>query len=114
MTAAKLFLLSCLVAVVGYFTYRELQVSTLGLVKKIHIPASGLMCSRNCSTILNFTLKSIHYGTYFHNREVSFEYLCPVVFKSHGSGASLTEEQNFSDPNLKCVTAHGIPSKNFC
>ena len=39
MTAAKLFLLSCLVAVVGYFTYRELQVSTLGLVKKIHIPA---------------------------------------------------------------------------
>ena len=42
------------------------------------------------------------------------EYLCPVVFKSHGSGASLTEEQNFSDPNLKCVTAHGIPSKNFC
>ena len=37
MTAAKLFLLSCLVAVVGYFTYRELQVSTLGLVKKIHI-----------------------------------------------------------------------------
>ena len=45
---------------------------------------------------------------------ISFEYLCPVVFKSHGSGASLTEEQNFSDPNLKCVTAHGIPSKNFC
>ena len=39
MAAAKLFLLSCLVAVVGYFTYRELQVSTLGLVKKIHIPA---------------------------------------------------------------------------
>ena len=39
MTAAKLFLLSCLVAVVGYFTYSELQVSTLGLVKKIHIPA---------------------------------------------------------------------------
>ena len=39
MAAAKLFLLSCLVTVVGYFTYRELQVSTLGLVKKIHIPA---------------------------------------------------------------------------
>ena len=31
------------------------------------------MCSRNCSTILNFTWKSIHYGTYFHNREVSFD-----------------------------------------
>ena len=90
MTAAKLFLLSCLVAVVGYFTYRELQVSTLGLVKKIHIPASGLMCSRNCSTILNFTLKSIHYGTYFHNREVSFDIFRVLVPSS------------FQKPRFRC------------
>ena len=39
MAAAKLILLSCLVAVFGYFTYKELQDNTLSLTKKIHIPA---------------------------------------------------------------------------
>ena len=39
MAAAKLIFLSCLVAVFGYFTYKELQVNTLSLTKKIHIPA---------------------------------------------------------------------------
>ncbi|CAH3174179.1 unnamed protein product [Porites evermanni] len=39
MAAAKLIILSCLVAVFGYFTYKELQVNTLSLTKKIHIPA---------------------------------------------------------------------------
>ena len=114
MAAAKLFLLSCLVAVVGYFTYRELQVSTLGLVKKIHIPAKRSDVFQKLFDDPEFYVKIhplwyVFLSTLFHNREVSFflslsfEYLCPVVFK-----------QNFSDPNLKCVTAHGIPSKNFC
>ena len=35
----RLILLPCLVAVFGYFTYKELQVNTLSLTKKIHIPA---------------------------------------------------------------------------
>ena len=114
MAAVKLFLLSCLVAVVGYFTYRELQVSTLGLVKKIHIPAKRSDVFQKLFDDPEFYVKIHPLWYVFHNREVSFEYSCPVVFKSHGSGASLTEEQNFSDPNLKCVTANVIPSKNFC
>ena len=39
MAAAKLILLSCLVAVFGYFTYKELQHNTLSSTKKIHMPA---------------------------------------------------------------------------
>ena len=39
MAAATFILLSCLVPVFGYFTYKELQVNTLSLTKKIHIPA---------------------------------------------------------------------------
>ena len=111
MTAAKLFLLSCLVAVVGYFTYRELQVSTLGLVKKIHIPAKRSDVFQKLFDDPEFYVKIhplwyVFLSTLFtiaRYLSISFEYLCPVVFK-----------QNFSDPNLKCVTAHVIPSKNFC
>ena len=39
MAAIKLFLLSCLVAGLGYFAYRELQVDTLDFTISTHIPA---------------------------------------------------------------------------
>ena len=91
---AKLIFLSCLVAVFGYFTYKELQVNRSVWPRKFIYQPRGLMCSRKCSTILNFTLQSIHYGTsqfwflhqiiwvffsriLFHNREVSFVYYLP-------------------------------------
>ena len=78
MAAAKLFLLSCLVAVVGYFTYRELQVSTLGLVKKIHIPAKRSDVFQKLFDDPEFYVKIhplwyVFLSTRFHNREVSFD-----------------------------------------
>ena len=112
MAAAKLFLLSCLVAVVGYFTYKELQVRAIGLVKEIHIPAKQSDVFQKLFDDPEFYLKIhplwyVYLSTLFFTiaryLSISFEYLCPVVFISHGAGASLTEEQNFSDPNLKCV-----------
>ena len=76
MAAAKLILLSCLVAVFGYFTYKELQDNTLSLTKKFIYQPSGLMCSRKCSTILNFPLSN-YLSLPFHNREISFVYYLP-------------------------------------
>ena len=84
MAAAKLFLLSCLVAVVWYFTYRELQVNTLGLVKKIHIPAKRSDKFQKLFDDPEFYLKInplwyVFLSTLFHNREVSFDIFRVIV-----------------------------------
>ena len=39
MAAVKLVLWSCLVAVLSYFAYRELQVHTFSYTVNVHIPA---------------------------------------------------------------------------
>ena len=62
------------------------------------------MCSRNCSTILNFTLKSIHYGTYFHNREVSFDIfrvLVPSGFQKPRFRCEFDRRTKFQWPELE-------------
>lgn len=78
MAAAKLILLSCFVVVVGYFTYRELQVGTLGFVKKIHIPAKPSDVFQKLFDDPEFYLKIhplwyVFFSTLFHDREVSFD-----------------------------------------
>ena len=90
MAAAKLILLSCLVAVFGYFTYKELQVNTLSLTKKIHIPAKRSDVFQKMFDDPEFYLtnhplwyvsvlipSSNYYSTPFHSREVSFVYYLP-------------------------------------
>ena len=78
MADAKLFLMSCLVAVVGYFTYKELQVSTLGLVKEIHLPAKQSDVFQKLFDDPEFYVKIhrlwyVFLRTLSHNREVSFD-----------------------------------------
>ena len=95
MAAAKLFLLSCLVAVVGYLTYKELQVSTLGLAKEIHIPAKRSDVFQKLFDDPEFYLKIhplwyVFLSTLFHNREVSFD-----IFR-------LLVPSGFQKPRCRC------------
>ena len=86
----RLILLSCLVAVFGYFTYKELQVNTLSLTKKIHVPAKRSDVFQKMFDDPEFYLKihplgyvsvlvfsSNYFSTPFHSREVSFVYYFP-------------------------------------
>ena len=86
----RLILLSCLVAVFGYFTYKELQVNTLSLTKKIHIPAKrsdvfqkmfddpeSYLKIHPLGYVSVLVFSSNYFSTPFHSREVSFVYYFP-------------------------------------
>ena len=109
MAAAKLFLLSCLVAVVGYFTYKELQVSTLFLVKEIHIPAKQSDVFQKLFDDPEFYPKIhplwyVFFSTLFHNREVSFDIfrvLVPSGFQKPRCRCEFDRKTKFQWPEFE-------------
>ena len=115
------FSLSSLVFFVGYFTYSELQVGTLGLVKKIHIPAKRSDVFQKLFDDPEFYLKIdplwyVFLNTLFHNREVSFEYYLPNLVL-----ISLVMSSGFQKPRCRCEFDRRIWNawlhmhmKNFC
>ena len=76
MAAAKLILLSCLVAFLDILPTRSYRLTRSVWPRKFIYQPSGLVCSRKCSTILNFP-SSNYLSIPFHNREVSFVYYLP-------------------------------------